>query len=152
VHRLWRDVRLLPAYAAALSVLVALLTFVASSRPIQRWIISRSVKEDDEQPAEASETVGGWRLWLQRLVEDHGGNTIFAYELTRCASVLALLLMYALSFGQPAAGAENGFVGALEPFRLDGKGLTKDGWMELLLCIAFVRPHLLYIEQLLSSV
>jgi hypothetical protein len=98
------------------------------------------VKEDEKQLTEVSEVVGGWRPRLQRPAKDHGGNTIFAYELARCACVLALLVLYALSFSQPAGGAEIGFVGALEPPRLEEEDLTKHGWIGSLLCVTFVRP------------
>jgi hypothetical protein len=90
------------------------------------------VKEGEGQVSDPSETTSNSRSWLRRLVKDHGGKTIFAFKLARCACVLALLVLYVLSFVKLAAGAENVFI-------------TTDGRIGAVLCATHVCPRFLYV-------
>ncbi|VDB89909.1 unnamed protein product [Peniophora sp. CBMAI 1063] len=74
---LWRDARLVPAYVAALSAVVSLVTAAITA--------IRRARRDEERTA----TVG-----VRGFVHQHGGITIYLFKLARAVTTFALLSLY----------------------------------------------------------
>ncbi|KZV76920.1 multidrug resistance-associated ABC transporter [Peniophora sp. CONT] len=134
---LWRDARILPAYAAGISVL----GLVAHSIAV---LVHRRAKKDGEenaQPVEQQDTSAvGVSSSLRSHVAEHGGATIFAYKVARFVSVLALLALYVASFVHDYEIVGSPDVGALGKKKKARKAaeLSRREWVDLILCITYL--------------
>ncbi|KZV63837.1 P-loop containing nucleoside triphosphate hydrolase protein [Peniophora sp. CONT] len=89
---LWRDIRLIPVYVAAVSlVVVASLSMITGA--LQR--ASPAVRKDARQHDES-------RSGLRARISSLGGPTIYAFKVARAFCVLALLVLYAYNFAHNA--------------------------------------------------
>lgn len=80
VDDIWRDSRVLPSYAAAISVATLLISSVAAL-----WR-SRKAEDDTEEEEEP-----------KRFISRHGGRTIFPYNFARFLGAIALFALFAAS-------------------------------------------------------
>ncbi|KZV63091.1 P-loop containing nucleoside triphosphate hydrolase protein [Peniophora sp. CONT] len=112
---LWRDARILPAYAAILSACA-----VASHYVLLHFRQPSSQTKD--HPREAARS-------LASHIREHGGVTIFAYKVARTASVLALFVIHLV-----------GSIGYTEGTRPEERGARLEvgrRWVDLVLCLAY---------------
>ncbi|KZV67808.1 P-loop containing nucleoside triphosphate hydrolase protein [Peniophora sp. CONT] len=113
---LWRDARILPAYAAILSACAIVLHFVLLH-----------FRQSSSQTKNRSR--GAARRSLASHIKEHGGVTIFGYKVARSASVLALFVIHlvgSIGYSKGAGSEERGT-------RLE----VGQRWVDLVLCLAY---------------
>ena len=141
-NSLWRDPRILPAYVAGASIVVISLQLFLAIVPVKK--LFKRDAEGDESVSEDRRVLGaGVAPALRSHVSEHGGFAIYAFKIARFLSILALLVLYAISFLR-----DEEFVGSKEisaaikkhkkshSHRLEQ--LTRREWVDLILCGTYV--------------
>lgn len=148
---LWTHPLLIPSYLALLSIVVLVAQAIVSSGPVRRFR-----GKDAPQAAAGSESgVTASGTGFVSAVRDHvklsGGSTIFLFQVTRLVVVLTLLSLAIFSFVQDEVqehvSPSSTLLSALSKWgkkrkrkhRYGGGTLTKREWLDLTLCLTYVR-------------
>jgi hypothetical protein len=156
---LWTHPLLIPSYFALLSIVVLVAQAIFSSGPVRRLCgrDAPATTAGGDSGVSASVTRTGFKSAVKGHIEASGGPIIFFFQVTRLVAVLTLLTLAIFSFvqeeGQQQASPSS-VVNALSKHwgkrrkgkhRYGGGGsLTKREWLDLTLCLTYVRHHCLF--------
>ncbi|KAH9166019.1 hypothetical protein EDB89DRAFT_2076264 [Lactarius sanguifluus] len=156
----WTHPLLIPSYLALLSIVVLLAQAIFSSGPVRglRGEDAPVIATHGESRVTASASRGGFMSAVKDHVEKSGGSIIFLFQVLRLVVVLTLLGLAIFSSVQEEGQqhASSSAVSALNGRRHEGKhrdggrSLTKREWLDLTLCLTYVR-HLGYRSSLSYS-
>jgi hypothetical protein len=151
---LWNYPLLIPSYCALLSILVLVVQIIFSSSPVRRF--RRVVTPEFATQSESGVAAGTTRTGFVSAVKDHmdksGGSNIFLFHVFRLVVVFTLLCLAIFRFVQ-----EEGRQHVSPSFAVNALGtrrgkkhrgkhhgsLTKREWLDLMLCLTYVRHRYL---------
>ncbi len=150
---LWTHPLLIPSYFALLSILVLVAQAIYSSGPVRRLRGKDAPAADTggDSGVAASATRTGLVSAVKDHVEKSGGSTIFLFQVSRLLVVLTLLGLAIFSFVQEEGQqhvSPSSAVSALNKHwgkkhkgmhRNGGGSLTRREWLDLTLCLTYVR-------------
>ena len=157
---LWNHPLLIPSYCALLSIVILITQIIFSSGPVRRF---RGVVTPEATRGESDVAAGTTRTGFVSAVKDHvkksGGSIIFLFQVSRLVVVFTLLSLAIFSFVQEEGRehvSPSSVVNSLGTRR--GKkhkvkyhgSLTKREWLDLMLCLTYVR-HRCVFELTLSQ-
>ena len=151
---LWTHPLLIPSYFALLSILVLVAQAIFSSGPVRRLRGKDSAaapsRGDSGVPASVTRT--GFVSAIKDHVQHSGGSTIFLFQVSRLVIVLTLLGLAIFSFVQEEVQQQHLSLSSVvsafskhwgkkrkNKHRYDGGSLTKREWLDLTLCLTYVR-------------
>ena len=150
---------IIPSYFALGSISILVTQAIFSSGPVRRLH-----GEDPTEAATQGETVAqpGFVLAVKSHIKTSGGSTIFLFQVSRLIVVLALLCLAIFSFLQEEGqqhDSPSSAVGALIKHwgkkrngkRYGGGSLTEPEWIDLTLCLTYVRHLCLFSFELTFS-
>ena len=152
---LWTHPLLIPSYVALLSIVVLVSQAIFSSGPVRRLCgrdaPATTAGGDSGIPANATRT--GFISAVKDHIEASGGPIIFFFRFTRLLAVLTLLTLAIFSFVQDESQQQVSSSLLSKHWGKKRKGkhryaggssLTKREWLDLTLCLTYVRHHCLF--------
>jgi hypothetical protein len=148
---LWTHPLLIPSYFALLSIVILVAQAVLSSGPVRKFCgkDAPQAAPSSESGATASATGTGFVSAVKDHVRISGGSVIFFFQVTRLVAVLTLLSLEIFSFVQEEAqdhASPSSVISTLSKWGKKRKGkhryggsLTKREWLDLTLCLTYVR-------------
>lgn len=143
---------LIPSYVALGSIFILVAQAIFSSGPVRRLLgedqTEAATQNNDRVAATATQT--SFVSALKGHVETSGGSTIFFFQVSRLVVTLALLCLAIFSFLQEEGQqhlSPSSAVGALinhwskkrKGKHHGGSSLTEPEWLDLTLCLTYVR-------------
>ena len=155
---LWTHPLLIPSYLALLSIIILVAQVIFSSGPVRRLCgknAPATAGGDSGITASASGT--GFVSAVKDHVETSGGSIIFLFQVSRLIVVLALLGLAIFSFVQDESQQRVSPSSVVSAFskhwgkkrrgkhRYGGGSLTKREWLDLTLCLTYVRHRIFFL-------
>ena len=162
---LWTHPLLIPFYFALLSIVVLVVQAIISSGPVRRFRgkdVPQETAASSESGVTASATGTGFVSAFRDHVKISGGSIIFLFQVTRLVVVLTLLSLAIFSFVQDENQEHASPSSALSAFskhwgkkrkgkhRYGGGSLTKREWLDLTLCLTYVRHRTFFFDLAFS--
>jgi hypothetical protein len=154
---LWNNPLLIPSYCALLSIVILIAQIIFSSGPIRRrcGVDAPEVATQGESGIAAGTTRTGFMSAFKDHVEKSGGLTLFLFRVSRLLVVFTLLGLAIFSFVQEEGQQHVSPSSAVNllgtrwgkkqkgKHRYGGGSLTKGEWLDLTLCLTYVRHRCL---------
>lgn len=143
---LWSDSLIIPVYFAIASAVVLVLHIVLFLKPVQQlW--SRLRRKDFVEYPEPAPVNRPESLWaeVKQHVQNHGGATIFGFELARLVGCLALLGLSVTSLvlleeaRNPGADSWGKWGKKHKNKKPKAPAFSVNEWLHVAMCITFVR-------------
>jgi hypothetical protein len=160
---LWNHPLLIPSYCALLSIVILIAQIIFSSGPVQKFrgVETLDATTQDESGIAAGTTRTSFVSAVKDHVENSAGLILFLFRVSRLLIVFTLFGLAIFNFVQEKGQPHNSPSSAVNPLgtlwdkkrkgkhRYSGDSFTKREWLELTLCLTYVRHRCLF-ELVLS--